>query len=105
MKKIIITEAYEYYWKFATERQSIFYNRYENKAKITNNPILKKYKFTNAYRASDRVSQYLIKEVIYKNNNYYLILIICFLLHFYYPKTFYEHYIALIINLLSIFVK
>ena len=68
MKKIIITEAYEYYWKFATERQSIFYNRYENKAKITNNPILKKYKFTNAYRASDRVSQYLIKEVIYKNN-------------------------------------
>ncbi len=45
MKKIIITEAYEYYWKFATERQSIFYNRYENKAKITNNPILKKYKF------------------------------------------------------------
>ena len=72
MKKIIITEAYEYYWKFATERQSIFYNRYENKAKITNNPILKKYKFTNAYRASDRVSQYLIKEVIYKNNNYSL---------------------------------
>lgn len=34
----------------------------------TNNEIFKKHKFTNAYRASDRVSQYLIKNVIYDEN-------------------------------------
>lgn len=66
------TEAYKYYWKFATERQNIFFNRQENKKNLTIDPILKEYKFTNAYRASDRVSQYLIKEVIYKDNNYSL---------------------------------
>jgi hypothetical protein len=31
----------------------------------TTDPILGEYKFTNAYRASDRVSQYLIRNVIY----------------------------------------
>ena len=31
----------------------------------TEDPILRRYKFTNAYRASDRVSQYLIRNVIY----------------------------------------
>lgn len=34
----------------------------------TYDPILQKHKFTNAYRASDRVSQYLIKNVIYKGS-------------------------------------
>ena len=31
----------------------------------TTDPILAEYKFTNACRASDRVSQYLIRDVIY----------------------------------------
>lgn len=31
----------------------------------TSDPILRIYKFTNAYRAADRVSQYLIRNVIY----------------------------------------
>ncbi len=31
----------------------------------TADEILSTYKFTNAYRAADRVSQYLIREVIY----------------------------------------
>jgi hypothetical protein len=31
----------------------------------TDDPILATYKFTNAYRAADRVSQYLIRRVIY----------------------------------------
>lgn len=34
-------------------------------SELTDDPILKKYKFTNVYRATDRVSQYLIKDVIY----------------------------------------
>ena len=65
------TLVYDTYWKFAVRRQDIFYNRMEGKAfPWTDDNILKTYKFTNAYRASDRVSQYLIKNVIYKEGNY-----------------------------------
>ncbi|MDZ4819840.1 MAG: putative DNA base hypermodification protein, partial [Planctomycetota bacterium] len=32
----------------------------------TDNPVLARYRFTNVYRASDRVSQYLIREVQYR---------------------------------------
>jgi hypothetical protein len=57
------------YWKFAAERQNIFFNRLYNRGyPWTNDQILNKYKFTNAYRASDRVSQYLMKNVIYKGD-------------------------------------
>ena len=34
----------------------------------TDDPILQAFKFTNAYRASDRVSQYLISRVIYRDD-------------------------------------
>ena len=35
----------------------------------TNDAILLKHKFTNVYRASDRVSQYLIRNVIYSDDS------------------------------------
>jgi hypothetical protein len=61
------TIVYETYWRFAAERQAIFYRRIEKSLfPWTTDPILKRYKFTNVYRASDRVSQYLIKNVIYR---------------------------------------
>lgn len=60
------SKAYDVYWYFAAERQRIFFNRLENqKYPWTTDPILRQYKFTNVYRASDRVSQYLIRNVIY----------------------------------------
>ena len=63
------TIGYEYYWKFAVERQKVFFNRFNNApSPWTKDPVLSVYKFTNAYRALDRVSQYLIKEVIYKGS-------------------------------------
>ena len=62
------SKVYDTYWKFATERQNIFFNKINNKTVWTEDEILKKHKFTNAYRASDRVSQYLIKEVIYNHS-------------------------------------
>ena len=34
----------------------------------TDDPIIARHKFTNAYRASDRVSQYLIRNVIYQGD-------------------------------------
>lgn len=62
------SKVYDTYWKFAEERQNIFFNRIQNEFVWTEDEILLKHKFTNAYRASDRVSQYLIKEVIYSYN-------------------------------------
>lgn len=62
------SEVYQTYWKFAAERQNIFYNRINNELCWTTDEILLKHKFTNAYRASDRVSQYLIKNVIYNHS-------------------------------------
>jgi thymidylate kinase len=58
--------VYDTYWRFAAERQEIFFRRlFEEPPPWTSDPILAEYKFTNAYRASDRVSQYLIRHVIY----------------------------------------
>lgn len=60
------TIVYDTYWRFAVERQNIFFKRLmAGSQPWTTDPILSEFKFTNAYRASDRVSQYLIKNVIY----------------------------------------
>ena len=62
------TKVYDTYWKFACERQNIFMRKLKgDKFPLTDDLILREYKFTNSYRASDRVSQYLIKNVIYQN--------------------------------------
>ena len=62
-----ISEVYESYWRFAAERQEVFFRRARGEARPwTGNAVLATYKFTNAYRASDRVSQYLIRHVIYR---------------------------------------
>jgi len=62
-----VSEVYESYWRFAAERQEIFSRRAHGMAwPWTSNAVLKTYKFTNAYRASDRASQYLIRHVIYR---------------------------------------
>ena len=64
------TIVFDTYWKFAAERQNVFFRRLENPAAETwtNDAVLKNYKFTNAYRVTDRVSQYLISEVIKKGS-------------------------------------
>ncbi len=60
------TVVYDTYWRFAAERQSIFFKRFKSEPQPwTEDTILREFKFTNAYRASDRVSQYLIRNVIY----------------------------------------
>lgn len=59
------TKVYDTYWEFAVARQEIFFRRISGQLLLTTDPILSEYKFTNAFRAADRVSQYLIKNVIY----------------------------------------
>jgi hypothetical protein len=62
-------EAFRYYFYFVQERMKMFWKRYEGETfPFTSDATLSKHKFTNVYRACDRVSQYLIKEVIYGKN-------------------------------------
>lgn len=69
IKDIKRSLAFDTYWRFACERQDIFIKRVNGEyLNLTSDNILQKFKFTNAYRASDRVSQYLIKSVIYKGS-------------------------------------
>jgi thymidylate kinase len=63
------TIVYDTYWQFAAERQVVFFARLAQQSPPwTSDPILQEYKFTNAYRASDRVSQYMIRHVIYEGD-------------------------------------
>ena len=62
-----VSEVYESYWRFAAERQAVFFRRARGETRpMDPQAVLATYKFTNAYRASDRVSQYLIRHVIYR---------------------------------------
>ncbi|MFZ4394552.1 MAG: nucleotide kinase domain-containing protein [Kiritimatiellia bacterium] len=63
------TSVFNTFWRFAVERQVVFFARLSGRpAPWTDDPILRVHKFTNAYRASDRVSQYLIRNVIYADD-------------------------------------
>lgn len=58
--------VYDTLWRFAVERQRVFFQRFaRSEPPWTSDPILQTYRFTNVYRAADRVSQYLIRNVIY----------------------------------------
>ena len=60
------TRVFRTYWRFAAERQRIFRARLVSAFLSTStDPIFREFKFTNAYRASDRTSQFLIRHVIY----------------------------------------
>lgn len=65
--ELTTTPAFDAYWYFASARQDIFHERVSGEkiqAKFPEDDILRNYRFTNAYRASDRVSQYLIQNVL-----------------------------------------
>ena len=66
-RRVRTTPVFDAYWYFAAARQSIFFDRLykRNRSPAREaDPILSGYRFTNAYRASDRVSQYLIRHVL-----------------------------------------
>jgi alpha-glutamyl/putrescinyl thymine pyrophosphorylase clade 1 len=62
---VVVSEVLSSYWYFAAERQHIYYARLNGEsAPWTSDPVISRYRFTNAYRAADRVSQELI-HIIY----------------------------------------
>jgi hypothetical protein len=65
------TGIYDYYWTFAAERQRAFEARVAGAPQPwSDDRILQTYKFCNVYRAADRVSQYLIREVCYNTEQH-----------------------------------
>jgi hypothetical protein len=69
LRPLKTTPVFDTYWRFAVKRQDIFFRRLAGaEGPWTDDPVLVRHKFTNAYRALDRVSQYLIKHVIYRSD-------------------------------------
>lgn len=61
-------EILDTFWRFASERNEILYRRIAGSSEpFTNDAILRDYKFCNSFRAADRVTQFLIREVCYNS--------------------------------------
>jgi len=64
-----LSPVFETYWRFTAERQATYLRRLMGgPGPWTSDPVLRAHRFTNCYRASDRVSQYLIRHVIYEGD-------------------------------------
>jgi hypothetical protein len=64
------TAVFDTYWRFAAARQAIYLARLQGIGEPwSDDPILRDYRFTNVYRAADRVSQFLIQNVIYNSDS------------------------------------
>jgi hypothetical protein len=66
VRAVIRPALFDAYWRFAASRQAIFDRRWSGASEPwTDDPILQQFKFCNTFRAADRVTQYLLSEVIY----------------------------------------
>lgn len=67
----IPNENFNWFLYWICERQNIWWKKYNGvQGDLTEDEILKNFKFTNVYRCLDRVSQYLLKNVIYNGKEY-----------------------------------
>ena len=67
-RSVTVSEVLRSYWTLATERQRVYHARLAGlPAPWTHDEIISRYRFTNAYRAADRVSQDLI-QVLYEGS-------------------------------------
>lgn len=61
------TPVFDTYWRFAAARQAVYEARLAGRGQPwTDDPILARHRFTNCFRAADRVSQVLIRDVVYE---------------------------------------
>ncbi|GIE90733.1 nucleotide kinase domain-containing protein [Actinoplanes regularis] len=68
-RRLTPTPVFDTYWRFAVARQQVYFARLHDEPRPwTRDPILEQYRFTNCYRAADRVSQHLIRDVIYQGD-------------------------------------
>jgi hypothetical protein len=63
------TPVFDTYWLFAAARQAIYEARLSGRpGPWTADPVLLRHRFTNCFRAADRVSQFLIRQVSYRGS-------------------------------------
>jgi hypothetical protein len=63
------TAVFDTYWRFAAARQQVYLARLgEASGPAVADPVLAQHRFTNCFRAADRVSQYLIGRVSYRGD-------------------------------------
>jgi hypothetical protein len=68
-RSLTLTPVFDTYWRFAAARQAVYEARLRGEpGPWTGDPIISAHRFTNCYRAADRVSQYLIRSVIYRGD-------------------------------------
>jgi hypothetical protein len=68
-RRVQPTKVFDTYWRFAAERHRVYQARLRGEPQPwTTDSIIGSHRFTNCYRAADRVTQYLIREVIYRGN-------------------------------------
>ncbi|MGW6278413.1 nucleotide kinase domain-containing protein [Kribbella sp. NPDC055071] len=69
-RRVSPTVVFDTYWEFAAQRQAVYAARLAGESgPWTDDPILKAHRFTNCFRAADRVSQYLISQVLYAGDS------------------------------------
>lgn len=68
-RNLVPTPVFDTYWRFAAARQAVYEARLRGEpGPWTQDPVIAAHRFTNCYRAADRVSQYLIQNVIYRGD-------------------------------------
>lgn len=68
-RTLTATPVFDTYWRFACLRQDAFMRRVLGEPPPwSDDPVISVHRFTNVYRASDRVSQYLIRRVQYDDD-------------------------------------
>ncbi|TQM57849.1 nucleotide kinase domain-containing protein [Humibacillus xanthopallidus] len=65
-RRLTPTPVFDTYWRFAAERHAVYQARIRGEdGPWTQDKVIAGHRFTNCYRAADRVSQYLISNVAY----------------------------------------
>lgn len=65
-RRLEATPVFDTYWRFAAARQAIYEARLAGAPPPwTDDPVMQTFRFTNVFRAADRVSQFLIGDVVY----------------------------------------
>jgi hypothetical protein len=62
LRRVIASPVLASYWRLACERQKVYFGRLAGEpTPWTDDPVIARFRFTNAYRAADRVSQELLR--------------------------------------------
>lgn len=65
-RRLSPTPVFDTFWRFAVSRQRLYLARLDRQPQPwTDDEILQEFRFTNVFRSTDRVSQYLMSEVQY----------------------------------------